>query len=200
MKNILLNVTLGLTVLTAFAVSVKFFNINQNNNQEESTTNWNQNNTWDGKQNNSTTQIDEIVKDEEQIIAQNYKEAIEKSVELNKPVLVFFSADWCSWCHKMKNQIFPKESVKKLLKNYILVFVDVDDDPEIFNDHDYEYIPAYSIIDAKEKILKKGSGFKNEKIFGSWLNNPELYNLPQNNNDPENTVPEENNSEDNCPS
>jgi thiol:disulfide interchange protein len=177
MKNILLNVTLGLTVLTAFVVSVEFFNINQ----KESTINWNQNNTWDGQQNNNTTQIEEIVKDEEQIIAQNYQEAIEKSAELNKPVLVFFSADWCSWCHKMKSQIFPKESVKKLLKNYILVFVDVDDDPEIFNNHDYEYIPAYSIIDAKEKILKKGSGFKNEKIFGSWLNNPELYNLPQNN-------------------
>ena len=185
MKNILLNVTLGLTVLTAFVVSVEFFNINQNNNQKESTTNWNQNNTWDSQQNNNTTQIEEIVKDEKQIIAQNYQEAIKKSAELNKPVLVFFSADWCSWCHKMKNQVFPKESVKKLLKNYILVFVDVDDDPKIFNDHDYEYIPAYSIIDAKEKILKKGSGFKNEKTFENWLNNPELYNLPQNNNDPE---------------
>ena len=34
MKNILLNVTLRLTVLTAFVVSVEFFNINQNNNQK----------------------------------------------------------------------------------------------------------------------------------------------------------------------
>ena len=64
--------------------------------------------------------------DKVQITASNYREAIKKSGEEGIPALVFFEADWCSWCKKMKKEFMADRDDKEIMKNYVLFFA-VDD-------------------------------------------------------------------------
>ena len=73
--------------------------------------------------------VEEKEEDEEkpvQIIAANYQDALVKSKNTGKKVLVLFEANWCDWCKKMKNETFKDQKVKDSMMQYVLVFVDVD--------------------------------------------------------------------------
>ena len=44
-----------------------------------------------------------------------------------KPTLVFVHASWCSYCHKLKDEVFTDSRVKDKMNEYHLVSVDGDD-------------------------------------------------------------------------
>lgn len=114
-----------------------------------------------------------------QLIAPNYEAALRMSGTTGKPVLVFFEADWCVWCKKMKNETFVDPKVKEAMKNYILVFVDIDGNRKIASKFDSRGVPSYAITNYKEDKLKVGSGFMKVEDFVKWLTNPNLYNQPK---------------------
>ncbi|MCO4782799.1 MAG: thioredoxin fold domain-containing protein [Candidatus Cloacimonetes bacterium] len=47
-----------------------------------------------------------------------------------KPILYFFHAPWCSWCHKLKDEVFSLGEVEDLLSQFHLVSVNGDDKGE----------------------------------------------------------------------
>jgi thiol-disulfide isomerase/thioredoxin len=104
-----------------------------------------------------------------QFIARTYNEALQKSGELGKLVLVFFTADWCMWCKKMKQETMTDQKVQSVLKNYILVYVDTDKYRALAKEYSVESLPSYVITNYKEDKLKFESGFKNAESFASWL-------------------------------
>lgn len=114
-----------------------------------------------------------------QITANNYQEALKKSGELGKPILVFFTADWCVWCKKMKSETLTDAKVVYLMKNYIFVYVDTDKERDIARKFNIEGLPSYVITNYKEDKIKTGSGFKTGAIFADWLNDQSLYIQPK---------------------
>jgi thiol-disulfide isomerase/thioredoxin len=115
----------------------------------------------------------------QQLIAGSYQEAIQKSGELGRPVLVIFTAEWCSWCKKMKSETMTDSRVQSVLKNYILVYVDTDKDRSPVRKFGVESLPSFVITNVNEEKLKFDSGFKNADSFASWLNSPNLFQQPK---------------------
>lgn len=124
-----------------------------------------------------------------QLIAGSYTEAVKKSGEVGKPVLAFFTADWCQWCKKMKSETMSDSKVQAALKSYIVVYVDTDKDRAPARKFGVESLPSYVITNAKEEKLKADGGFKNADSFASWLNNPSLFNQPRAEAQPQPTPP-----------
>lgn len=114
-----------------------------------------------------------------QITAANYAESLQKSGDLGKPVLVFFTADWCSWCKKMKQETLADAKVQTVSKNYVFVYVDTDKDRPIAKKFGVDGLPSYVITNYKEDKLKSASGFKNADSFSAWLNDPSLFEQPK---------------------
>lgn len=53
--------------------------------------------------------------------------ALTQSIKQNKPLLVYFYATWCKYCHNMDNITFQDENVIKLVnEKYVSLKVDVD--------------------------------------------------------------------------
>lgn len=120
-----------------------------------------------------------IVDNQQQIVASSYRDAIKKSGEEGMPVLVFFEADWCSWCKKMKSETLTDRNVRQSMKNYILVFVNTDRNKSIARKFGVRSLPSYTITNMNETKLKSDGGFLDAKRFDNWLGNPTMYKQPK---------------------
>lgn len=153
---------------------------------KETVENWKWDDKWGDKKADSKS--DDVVKEEPkeepkeelvQIVADDYLKAIKMSGETGKPVLVFFTADWCTWCQKMKKDVLTEDSVKVAMKNYIYVVVNADKQRHIARKFKITGLPSYLITNCDQTELKLGSGFANTEKFASWLDNKDMYNQPK---------------------
>lgn len=134
--------------------------------------NWQWNDDWNNnipkKILSPTSKNEELF--QKQILVSNYQEAISESKKENKNILIFFSADWCGYCTKMKSQTMNDETVEESLKKYIYLYVNTDKDREIVKKFKVNRLPSFIVIDKNEKQLKKHSGFMEAVGFNKWLN------------------------------
>lgn len=65
-------------------------------------------------------------------------------VQEQRPIVFFFTADWCKYCKSMKSEVFTNDSVRSLLSNDFY-FVEIRESLKkdiIFNQKSYQYIPT----------------------------------------------------------
>lgn len=62
----------------------------------------------------------------------------------DKPVMVFFYADWCNFCHEMQSSIFSHEQLRQEVEDqYDLILFNGEQQSSInFRDSNYRYIPT----------------------------------------------------------
>ena len=100
----------------------------------------------------------------------NYKEALEASKKYNRPMFLYFGADWCGFCKKLKAETLSDAGIKdKLSKEYITYFVNVDKDRTTARKYKVSGIPAYMVVDSSETIIVRDSGFKSKEEMMTWL-------------------------------
>lgn len=137
--------------------------------------NWKWNDNWNGKgpikKIEPAGSVENLMpKDEIGIVANNYSEALFKSEKTGKPILVFYTAEWCSYCKKMKSETLPTQEVSQALKKYILVYVNTDIDRSGLNKFGVKSLPSFIITNSKEEKLKSSTGFMDKNSFVEWLN------------------------------
>lgn len=114
-----------------------------------------------------------------EITLMGYNEAIKKSAEEGKPVLVMFTANWCSWCTKFKKEVLVDASVKAACQNYLFTMVDADQEKVALRKFGVTGLPSFVITNSKEEKLKFEGRYMDAKTFVNWLNNPNLFNQPK---------------------
>lgn len=128
-------------------------------------------------------------KNRSQITASNYQDAIRRSGQEGMPVLVFFEADWCNWCTRMKNESMTDKDIKDIMKNYVLVFVDYDRSKSVARKFGIGGLPSYVITNMNETKLKSGAGYLDADRFHDWLNNSSMYRQPKQQEEDRNITP-----------
>ena len=80
--------------------------------------------------------------------------------ELKKPILLNLEANWCHWCHVMKEKNYNNPVIAKLLNdNFILVSIDQDTNPFLASRYkDYGW-PATIFFSPDGKEIFKQAGF-----------------------------------------
>ena len=183
-KSLLVLMFVG--VLTIFGGLI-FYDIQINDrlgNSNNSQSNWIWSDKWDSQNAPTITQPQPEQQPQEvapevpqgQIVANNYQDAIKKSGEFKKPVMIMFSANWCGWCTKMKSGTLQDAKVKQALKDYIILMIDTDKDKNTTKKFGVRSLPSFVITNSKEEKLKSGTGYKDANNFSAWLNNPTLLN------------------------
>jgi thioredoxin-related protein len=104
------------------------------------------------------------------ILSENYNDALKKSKELNKPILLIFVTNWCTYCNKMKLDTFSNEKVvKEIEEKYISVYVDADKEKDLVKKFSVTVLPSCVITNYKEEKLKVSVGFKKPEEFLKFI-------------------------------
>lgn len=103
----------------------------------------------------------------------SFRDVIAKSEQQNKPTLLVFGAKWCGPCKILKEDVASGNLVKEL-SSYDIVFIDIDDFPEIAKEYKVNRIPdSRIVIGKKEKANLTGY---NRSSYKKWLIDNEVKN------------------------
>jgi thioredoxin-like negative regulator of GroEL len=79
-----------------------------------------------------------------------------------KPALVFFTAEWCHYCHQMADEAFTNPQVVRLADQFVCVLVDADREPQVCRQFKVTGYPTIQFLSPQgvplERIVGKKPG------------------------------------------
>ena len=87
--------------------------------------------------------------------------ALQDARATNKPVVLFFTAKWCQYCHKMENDTFTNPAIAHKLNNsFVPLLVDVDEHQDLVDKFKVDGFPAMLFFGPDGKFRERASGYK----------------------------------------
>lgn len=81
----------------------------------------------------------------------SYKEAREKSLKTNKPLMILFVTTSCPWCQKLKHQVLKKEEVNTFVQNHFIPVM-LDKETDTFPQDLMPFaVPTLSFVGTKKE-------------------------------------------------
>ena len=88
-------------------------------------------------------------------------QAMDEAKKSNKTIFIDFYADWCSYCGEMDEKAFTDpQVVAKLTQNYVLLKVDVDENPSLSSKYTAYSLPTMVIVDSSGNEIKRIIGYQ----------------------------------------
>lgn len=75
-----------------------------------------------------------------------------------RPMLLFFTADWCTYCHQMERDAFVDEAVSALAKRFVCVLIDADQEPEVCEEFHVRGFPTIQFMTSRGVPLNRLTG------------------------------------------
>ena len=88
----------------------------------------------------------------------DFKEALSEAQRKGKPVFIYFSAVWCSWCREYEKELEKEEVVRFLEENFIPLLLDSDRDRSLFLEFGGRGTPFTVVLDPRRIPILKFHG------------------------------------------
>lgn len=89
-----------------------------------------------------------------------YNEALALGRDFDKPVFLYFTANWCSWCKKMQKETYTDPKVIRYLEeNFVAVKIDTGKLPSLARKYNAKSLPTLWFLDSQGKGLTSINGF-----------------------------------------
>lgn len=88
-----------------------------------------------------------------------------------KPVLVFFTADWCTYCKLMERTTLTNDAVKRIVTNMAHIVVDVDEHQDLAAKFGIDGVPTFLLLSDSGTEVRRSSSFLPAPDFLRWLTN-----------------------------
>ena len=100
----------------------------------------------------------------------NLDTAHNEAVKSNKPMLIVFSADWCTFCKKMDDTAFVDPTlVTYVNNNFVPVQLDLDQNQRTAAILDVDRIPATVALTPNADLLGRVIGYVNTETYRESL-------------------------------
>jgi thiol:disulfide interchange protein len=91
---------------------------------------------------------------------EGYQQGHSAALAQSKPMLVFFTAEWCHFCHQMADEAFTHPQVARLADQFVCILVDADQEPQICRQFDVTGYPTIQFLSARGVPLERMVGKK----------------------------------------
>jgi len=75
-----------------------------------------------------------------------------------RPMLVFFTATWCDYCHQMAKEAFSEDQVVRLSGRFLCVLVDADKEPNVCSNFGVRGYPTIQFLSPGGLPLNRITG------------------------------------------
>jgi len=89
---------------------------------------------------------------------QGYDRGYEQAQRQGKPMLVFFSAPWCDYCHRMADEAFADAVVVEWSERFVCVLVDAHAEPEVCGQFRVRAYPTVQFLSPRGVPLNRVVG------------------------------------------
>lgn len=97
--------------------------------------------------------------------------AREKALRAEKPILIVFGAEWCTFCKKMEHTtLAEKEMVRRINAGFIPVHLDFDKTKPVAEALKVKGIPSTIVLSTDADVLSRKDGFAKSKEYREMLN------------------------------
>jgi thiol:disulfide interchange protein len=93
------------------------------------------------------------------------EQAIETATAQDKPILLYVSATWCSSCKQMQRSTFRDRDVIERAQEYVLLKVDVDEDPATARKFEVRFLPTMVVLTSDGAKLTTDRGYMDPVDF-----------------------------------
>lgn len=98
------------------------------------------------------------------------KIAHELALELNRPMLIVFDADWCSYCRKMERTTLAEpELITQINREFVPVHLNLDEHTRIAEILEVKRIPCTVALSPRADLLGRLTGYVNRQQYGESL-------------------------------
>jgi len=118
----------------------------------------------------------------ELLFVNDVKAGCRLAAEKNMPCLLFFTADWCTYCHEMEETAFVDPAVAQMSENFVCVIVDADLEKEVCGQFSISGYPTIQFVSSRGRVLNRlvGRQTATELMAGmraalkrfAWLDDP----------------------------
>lgn len=91
---------------------------------------------------------------------EGYQRGYQLALEEGKPMLVFFTAEWCHFCHQMAQDAFTNEQVVNLSRRFVCILVDADAEPDVCREFRVQGFPTVQFLSPRGVPLNRVVGKK----------------------------------------
>lgn len=101
----------------------------------------------------------------------NLKTAFKLAQEHDKPMLIVFGAEWCTFCHKLERSTLTERAVAGLIeREFIAVHLDFDIDAKAAEILGVTQLPATVVLSPSADLLLQHTGFAKPPEYSRLLN------------------------------
>ena len=98
-----------------------------------------------------------------------YADGIREASAQKKPVFLDFFASWCGPCKMMEAQTFTDPGVIGMMKDFVAIKVDTDQDPSTAFSYRVSGIPRYILLNIHREVIADQVGFVESAPFMQFL-------------------------------
>ena len=89
----------------------------------------------------------------------DYAAALEKAHNENKPVFIDFTAEWCSWCKRLDEEVYADASIVNVLKDFVCIKIDVDRQSNVALAYNAQFLPRTIVLNVHDEIVGDVSSY-----------------------------------------
>ena len=94
------------------------------------------------------------------------------ALQQNKPMMIVFGANWCSFCRKLNRETLADKRVAGLIeREFIPVYLDFDKEAKIAKVLEVERLPCTVFLTPQADLLLRTEGYANVKDFQAAMTN-----------------------------
>jgi thiol:disulfide interchange protein len=91
---------------------------------------------------------------------EGYASGYAQAASQSKPMLVFFTASWCHYCHQMAEEAFTHPQVVRLADQFVCILVDADREPRVCRQFQVTGYPTIQFLSPAGAPLERIVGKK----------------------------------------
>ncbi len=98
----------------------------------------------------------------------DFDAAVQRAQLAGRPLLAIFGATWCTWCRRLESDLGSADA-ESVLRQWVVVKVDVDEKPELAERFQATSLPALRILTSVQSVVASREGYLEPAELQAWL-------------------------------